>query len=64
MKALSLWPHWAYLVAAGGKLIETRSWATKHRGPLAVCASQAAPRAALHMALNKGTSQKTENKAR
>ncbi|ABL01345.1 hypothetical protein Ppro_3755 (plasmid) [Pelobacter propionicus DSM 2379] len=52
MKALSLWPHWAYLVAVGGKLIETRSWATKHRGPLAICASQIAPRAALHMALN------------
>ncbi len=37
---LSLTQPWATLVAAGGKQIETRSWPTKHRGLLAIHASQ------------------------
>lgn len=36
MKALTLHQPWASLVALGAKTIETRSWATKYRGPLAV----------------------------
>lgn len=31
---------WASLIAAGVKTIETRSWATRHRGPLVIHASK------------------------
>jgi hypothetical protein len=41
MKVLSLLQPWASLVAIGAKRIETRSWATKYRGPLAIHASKA-----------------------
>lgn len=40
MKALTLWQPWAQLVAIGAKKIETRSWATKYRGPIAIHAAQ------------------------
>lgn len=40
MKGLSLWEPWASLMAAGAKGNETRSWPTKHRGPLAICAAK------------------------
>ncbi|HBX22633.1 MAG TPA: ASCH domain-containing protein [Desulfotomaculum sp.] len=40
MKTLSLIQPWATLVAIGAKRIETRSWATKYRGPLAIHASK------------------------
>lgn len=40
MRALSLWQPWATLVAVGAKRIETRSWRTSYRGPLAIHASQ------------------------
>lgn len=40
MKALTLWQPWASLVALGVKTIETRSWSTSHRGPLAIHASK------------------------
>lgn len=40
MKALSLWQPWATLVAIGAKRIETRSWGTTYRGPLAIHAAQ------------------------
>lgn len=40
MKALTLTQPWASLVACGAKRIETRSWATKHRGPLAIHAGK------------------------
>lgn len=36
MKALTLWQPWASLMVVGAKQIETRSWATKYRGPLAI----------------------------
>lgn len=42
--ALSLLQPWASLVAVGAKRIETRSWATKHRGILAIHASKGYPR--------------------
>ena len=38
-KAISLLQPWAWLVAAGHKQIETRSWYTAHRGELAIHAS-------------------------
>ena len=40
MKALTLMQPWASLVAIGAKGIETRSWSTKYRGPLAIHASK------------------------
>lgn len=43
MKALTLWQPWATLVALGVKTIETRSWSTSYRGPLAIHAAKKAP---------------------
>ncbi len=40
MKALTLIQPWATLVALGEKQIETRSWDTKYRGPLAIHAGK------------------------
>lgn len=40
MKALTLWQPWATLVAIGAKRIETRSWSTNYRGPLAIHAAK------------------------
>lgn len=39
MKALTLTQPWATLVAIGAKKIETRSWRTDYRGPLAIHAA-------------------------
>jgi hypothetical protein len=36
MKVLTLAQPWATLVAIGAKKIETRSWPTNYRGPLAI----------------------------
>lgn len=43
MKALTLTQPWATLVAIGAKSVETRSWGTKHRGPLAIHAAKTLP---------------------
>lgn len=40
MKTLSVRQPWASMIAEGEKTIEVRSWPTKHRGALLVCASQ------------------------
>jgi len=40
MKALTLWQPWATLVAIGAKKVETRSWGTNYRGPLAIHAAK------------------------
>lgn len=40
MKCISLYQPWATLVAVGAKKIETRSWATTYRGPLAIHAGR------------------------
>lgn len=37
MKALSLKPKWALLIATGHKTIETRKWSTRYRGPILIC---------------------------
>lgn len=39
MKAITIWQPWAEFVAAGVKHNETRSWATKYRGPIAIHAA-------------------------
>ena len=38
--AVTLWQPWASLVAQGAKHIETRSWLTSYRGPLAIHAAK------------------------
>jgi hypothetical protein len=43
MKALTLTQPWATLVALGAKRIETRSWSTAYRGPLAIHAAKGFP---------------------
>ena len=40
MKALTLLQPWASLIACGAKKIETRSWSTKYRGPIAIHVAQ------------------------
>lgn len=46
MRALTLTQPWATLVAIGAKRIETRSWLTTYRGPLAIHAAKGFPAAA------------------
>lgn len=40
MKTLSLTQPWASLVAVGAKRVETRSWTTSYRGPIAIHAAK------------------------
>jgi hypothetical protein len=42
-KALTFTQPWASLVAGGFKRIETRSWGTSYRGPLAIHAAKTVP---------------------
>ncbi len=44
MKAITLTQPWASLVAIRAKRIETRSWKTNYRGPLAIHAAKGYPR--------------------
>jgi hypothetical protein len=43
MKAISLTQPWASLIAIGAKTIETRSWPTRYRGPIAIHAARSFP---------------------
>lgn len=43
MKAISLTQPYATLIALGAKKIETRSWSTSYRGPLAIHAAKNMP---------------------
>jgi hypothetical protein len=36
LKAITLHPHWAWLIVNGHKDIENRSWPTKHRGKILI----------------------------
>lgn len=40
MKAITIRQPWASLIAFGDKLYETRNWATKYRGPIAIHAGK------------------------
>ncbi len=40
MKALSIKSPWWEKIVSGEKTIETRTWKTKHRGPILICASK------------------------
>lgn len=46
MRGLSLTQPWATLVASGAKTIETRSWPTNYRGPIAIHATKNFPQEA------------------
>ena len=50
MRALTLTQPWATLVVGGLKYVETRSWATSYRGPLAIHAARGFPREAREFA--------------
>lgn len=43
MKAITILQPWASLIACGAKRIETRSWPTKYRGPIAIHAGKRKP---------------------
>ena len=43
VKALTMTQPWASLVAIGENTIETRSWSTRYRGPLAIHAAKGFP---------------------
>lgn len=49
MRALSIRQPWAGLIVSGRKTLEVRSWPTKYRGPLLVCAGAALARGAKHL---------------
>lgn len=53
MRALTLTQPWATLVAIGAKRIETRSWGTAHRGPLAIHAAKSFPAEARDLLLQE-----------
>lgn len=40
MQALTVRRYWAWAIAAGHKRVENRTWATPHRGPLAIHAAR------------------------
>lgn len=40
MRTISLWEPWASAIAIGAKKIETRSWFTAYRGPIAIHAAK------------------------
>jgi ASCH domain. len=40
MKAITIWQPWAQAIATGLKSIETRSWYTDYRGPIAIHAAK------------------------
>ena len=49
MKTLTLLQPWATLVALEAKRIETRSWYTTYRGPLAIHAARRMSKAAISL---------------
>jgi hypothetical protein len=53
MRALSMTQPWATLLAHGYKTIETRSWRTDYRGPLAIHAAKGWPREAMELCLSE-----------
>ncbi|WP_374019028.1 ASCH domain-containing protein [Paenibacillus thiaminolyticus] len=55
MKAITIIQPWATLIALGEKNFETRSWATKHRGPIAIHAGKKVDREACEMEPIKST---------
>ena len=52
IKSLTLWQPHATLVARGAKRLETRSWQTSYRGPIAIHAAKNSPRSWAKLAEN------------
>lgn len=52
MKCLTLTEPWATLVAIGAKQIETRSWPTTYRGPIAIHAAKGMTKADVSFAVS------------
>lgn len=52
IKALTIRQPWAQLIALGVKTIETRSWSTRYRGPLAIHAAAKRPPVFWHHNVN------------
>ena len=48
MKALSVKQPWASFISEGMKTIETRSWPTKYRGDILICASKTPDSVSMH----------------
>ena len=57
MRALTLTQPWATLVAIGAKRIETRSWYTAYRGPLAIHAAKGFPKWAREFSLGTAVTE-------
>lgn len=53
MHCLTLTQPWATLVVLGAKRLETRSWSTTHRGPLAIHAAKLFPAPAQALCLQE-----------
>jgi hypothetical protein len=49
MKAITMTQPWATLLAVGANRIETRSWPTNYRGPLAIHTAMAFPKYAVEL---------------
>jgi len=49
MKALSIAQPWAELIASGKKTVETRSWQTSYRGPIAIHAARGLTKESLRL---------------
>lgn len=54
MKVLTLWEPWATLIEIGAKKIETRSWRTPYRGPIAIHAAKTISKANRLLAVRRG----------
>ena len=54
MLALSVWQPHASMIAVGRKNVEYRSWGTKHRGALLICAASRVPTLRQHRGLPRG----------
>ena len=54
IKALSVRQPHASMIANSSKSVEYRSWATKHRGDLLICAASYVPRLRQHRDLPRG----------
>ncbi|MET4560779.1 hypothetical protein ABIA69_001923 [Lysinibacillus parviboronicapiens] len=55
MKAITIKQPWATLIALGEKQFETRSWQTKHRGPIAIHAGKSTDKDACNDSWIKST---------
>ena len=64
MKAITIWQPYAQAIALGLKRYETRSWGTRHRGPIAIHASMRPPGQNLrHLAATYGLGDHLERGA-